>query len=129
MFSVHVSMVEIYMERIIDLIDPSKDNLRIHEKQGKGVYLQDVSEIYIESESQSYDLMRLGNSNRTVSATNMNAESSRSHSLFILTVTQNNTSDLSCKVGKLYLVDLAGSEKISKTGAEGQTLEEAKKIN
>ena len=59
----------------------------------------------------------------------MNAESSRSHSLFILTVTQNNTADLSCKVGRLYLVDLAGSEKISKTGAAGQTLEEAKMIN
>ena len=59
----------------------------------------------------------------------MNAESSRSHSIFILTVTQNNTADLSCKVGKLYLVDLAGSERIAKTGAEGQTLDEAKSIN
>ena len=73
--------------------------------------------------------MRLGNSNRAISATNMNAESSRSHSIFILTVTQNNTADLSCKVGKLYLVDLAGSERISKTGAEGTTLDEAKSIN
>ena len=129
MFSVHVSMVEIYNEKIKDLIDPSKDNLRIHEKQGKGVYLNDVSEIYIESENQIYDLMRLGNSNRAISATNMNAESSRSHSIFILTITQNNTADLSCKVGKLYLVDLAGSERIAKTGAEGQTLDEAKSIN
>ena len=129
MFSVHVSMVEIYNERIKDLIDPSKDNVRIHEKSGKGVYLQDVSEIYIEGEQQIYDLMRLGNTNRAVSATNMNAESSRSHSIFILTVTQNNTADLSCKVGKLYLVDLAGSERIAKTGAEGQTLDEAKSIN
>lgn len=91
MFSVHVSMVEIYNERIKDLIDPSKDNLRIHEKQGKGVYLQDVSESYIESENQIYDLMRLGNKNRSTAATNMNAESSRSHSIFILTITQNNT--------------------------------------
>jgi kinesin family member 5 len=60
--------------------------------------------------------MKLGNSNRSISATLMNAESSRSHSIFILTVTQNNLEDLSCKTGKLYLVDLAGSEKISKTG-------------
>jgi len=59
----------------------------------------------------------------------MNAESSRSHSIFILTVTQNNTADLSCKVGKLYLVDLAGSERISKTGVQGQALDEAKSIN
>jgi len=73
--------------------------------------------------------MQLGNQNRSTAATNMNAESSRSHSIFILTVTQNNTVDLSCKVGKLYLVDLAGSERIAKTGAEGQTLDEAKSIN
>lgn len=128
-FTVHVSMVEIYNERIKDLIDPTKDNLRIHEKAGKGVYLQDVQQEHINCESQIYDLMRLGNANRAVGATNMNAESSRSHSIFILTVTQNNTRDLSCKVGKLYLVDLAGSERISKTGAEGQTLDEAKSIN
>ena len=128
-FSVKVSMVEIYMEKIRDLIDPSKDNLRVHEDKQKGVYLQDVSEKYIADENEVYDLMKLGNSNRSISATLMNAESSRSHSIFILTITQNNTEDLSCKTGKLYLVDLAGSEKISKTGAEGQTLEEAKTIN
>lgn len=128
-FNVTVSMVEIYNERIKDLLDPTKDNLRIHEKAGKGVYLQDVTENYIDSEDQVYQIMRHGNDNRAVASTNMNSESSRSHSIFILTVTQNNTADLSCKVGKLYLVDLAGSERISKTGAEGQTLDEAKSIN
>ena len=128
-FTVKVSMVEIYMEKIKDLINPSKDNLRIHEEKGKGVYMQDVEEVYISQESEVYDLMKLGNENRSTASTLMNAESSRSHSLFILTVTQNNTQDLSCKVGRLYLVDLAGSERISKTGADGQTLEEAKMIN
>ena len=73
--------------------------------------------------------MRLGTSNRSVAATLMNAEQSRSHSIFILTVTQSNLEDMSCKTGKLYLVDLAGSEKVDKTGATGQTLEEAKNIN
>jgi kinesin family member 5 len=73
--------------------------------------------------------MRQGNQNRSIAATNMNAESSRSHSIFIMTVTQNNLDDLSQKTGQLYLVDLAGSEKISKTGAAGQVLEEAKMIN
>ena len=128
-FNVTVSMVEIYNKRIKDLLDPTKDNLRIHEKAGKGVYLQDVTENYIDSEDQVYQIMRHGNDNRAVASTNMNSESSRSHSIFILTVTQNNTADLSCKIGKLYLVDLAGSERISKTGAEGQTLDEAKSIN
>ena len=59
----------------------------------------------------------------------MNERSSRSHMLFILTISQNNTEDLSAKSGKLYLVDLAGSEKVGKTGAEGKVLDEAKKIN
>jgi len=128
-FTVKLSMVEIYMEKIRDLINPSKDNLKIHEEKGKGVYMADIEERYIAEEGEVYDLMKLGNSNRSISATLMNAESSRSHSIFILTVTQNNTQDLSCKTGQLYLVDLAGSEKISKTGAAGQTLEEAKMIN
>jgi kinesin family protein 5 len=63
--------------------------------------------------------MRKGNGNRSVAATMMNAESSRSHSLFVLTITMSNTDDNSCKTGKLFLVDLAGSEKIQKTGAAG----------
>ena len=86
-FTVKVSMVEIYMERIRDLIDPTKDNLRIHEEKGKGVYMQDIEEIFISEEKQVYELMKLGNQNRSVASTLMNAESSRSHSLFILTVT------------------------------------------
>ena len=71
-FNVTVSMVEIYNERIKDLLDPAKDNLRIHEKPGKGVYLQDVTENYIESEDQVYQIMRHGNDNRAVASTNMN---------------------------------------------------------
>ena len=67
--------------------------------------------------------------NRAIAATNMNERSSRSHMIFILSISQNNTVDLTAKTGKLYLVDLAGSEKITKTGAEGKTLDEAKKIN
>ena len=63
--------------------------------------------------------MKMGNKNRAVTATNMNAESSRSHSMFVITIDMTNNEDLSRKTGKLYLVDLAGSEKISKTGAAG----------
>lgn len=59
----------------------------------------------------------------------MNAESSRSHSIFVIGIHQRNTETGSQKSGNLYLVDLAGSEKVGKTGASGQTLEEAKKIN
>jgi kinesin family member 5 len=59
----------------------------------------------------------------------MNAESSRSHSIFVININQRNTETGTQKNGSLFLVDLAGSEKIGKTGATGQTLEEAKKIN
>jgi kinesin family protein 5 len=66
---------------------------------------------------------------RTYHVTDMNAESSRSHSIFLITIQQRNTESGAQKTGNLYLVDLAGSEKVGKTGASGQTLEEAKKIN
>ena len=66
---------------------------------------------------------------RAVTATLMNAESSRSHSMFVITIDMTNNEDLSRKTGKLYMVDLAGSEKISKTGAAGTTLTEAQNIN
>jgi kinesin family protein 5 len=76
-----------------------------------------------------YEVMKRGGNSRIVAYTNMNAESSRSHSIFVITVNQKNLNDGSVKSGKLSLVDLAGSEKVGKTGASGQTLEEAKKIN
>ena len=73
--------------------------------------------------------MRAGSKNRSIAATRMNEKSSRSHSIFLLTVYQKNTSTDAAKMGKLYLCDLAGSEKVGKTNASGQTLEEAKMIN
>lgn len=73
--------------------------------------------------------MTMGNDNRSIGVTDMNAQSSRSHSCFIMTIHQLNNTNFTSKTGKLFLVDLAGSEKISKTGARGQTLEEAKMIN
>ena len=89
-FTVKISMIEIYMEKIKDLIEPSKTNLRVHEEKGKGVYIADVTETYVAEEDEVYDIMKMGNKNRAISATNMNDESSRSHSIFILTITQNN---------------------------------------
>jgi len=128
-FTVRVSIVEIYMEKIRDLICPEKINLKIREDKGRGVYIEDVTESYVSEEKDVYDIMRLGSSNRQVSATNMNEGSSRSHLIFMMSIHQNNLHEMSAKTGKLFLVDLAGSEKIAKTGAEGKTLEEAKKIN
>lgn len=116
-FTVKVSMCEIYNEKIKDLQNPKQNNLRIHEEKGKGIYIEGMTEKFCTCEDDVYGVMKIGNSNRAVTATNMNAESSRSHSMFVLTIQMLNNEDESCKTGKLYLVDLAGSEKISKTGA------------
>jgi hypothetical protein len=120
-------LIEIYMERIRDLFDPSKTDLKIREDKSKGIWIENVSEICVGSPQESMDLLRFGQSNRSTAATLMNAESSRSHSIFIVSLIQKSESDT--KESKLYLVDLAGSEKVRKTGAEGQVLEEAKMIN
>jgi kinesin family member 5 len=100
------------------------------------VYVKDLLEIYVSSVDDVFEAMRRGQSSRAVNTTDMNAESSRSHSIFVLQIFQKDTTTGSVKSGKLSLVDLAGSEKIGKTGnvalkpgATGQTLEEAKKIN
>ncbi|KAI9762895.1 MAG: Kinesin heavy chain [Geoglossum simile] len=128
-YTVRVSYMEIYMERIRDLLAPQNDNLPVHEEKNRGVYVKGLLEIYVSSIQEVYEVMRRGGAARAVAATNMNQESSRSHSIFVITITQKNVETGSAKSGQLFLVDLAGSEKVGKTGASGQTLEEAKKIN
>ena len=128
-FMVKVSMIEIYQEKIRDLIETDKINLNVREDPTKGIFIEDISEHYVGSPDEVIDIMKVGTNNRAQACTNMNEHSSRSHSIFIMTVSQNNRKDGVAKTGKLYLVDLAGSEKISKTGATGHTLEEAKIIN
>ena len=128
-YQVKVSMIEIYMERVKDLINPSAQNLKIRELKGKGVYIENVTEVYVADEGEVYQLLFQGNQNRSISATDMNDQSSRSHSCFIVTVQQSNLRTFSSKTGQLYLVDLAGSERIEKTGATGKLLEEANTIN
>ncbi|KAI7865229.1 kinesin heavy chain [Mucor mucedo] len=128
-FTVKVAYMEIYMEKVRDLLVPANDNLAIHEDKVKGVYVKGIKEVYVSDTDQVYEVMRIGGDNRVVASTNMNAESSRSHSIVLVTITQKNLDTGAAKSGKLYLVDLAGSEKVGKTGASGQTLEEAKKIN
>lgn len=128
-FTVKVSFMEIYMEKIRDLLNPSSDNLPIHEDKVRGVYVKDLLEAFVSSADEVFEIMQQGLKARVVSSTSMNDESSRSHALFNVTVSQKNLDSGIIKNGKLALVDLAGSEKVAKTGATGQTLEEAKKIN
>ncbi|KAM0718748.1 hypothetical protein Q7P37_005819 [Cladosporium fusiforme] len=128
-FTVKVSYMEIYMEKIRDLLVPQNDNLPVHEDKARGVYVKGLHEFYVGSVGEVYQVLERGGAARAVAATNMNQESSRSHSIFVIEVAQKNVESGSAKSGRLFLVDLAGSEKVGKTGASGQTLEEAKKIN
>ncbi|EME46421.1 hypothetical protein DOTSEDRAFT_148636 [Dothistroma septosporum NZE10] len=128
-FTVKVSYMEIYMEKIRDLLVPQNDNLPVHEDKQRGVYVKGLGEFYVGSVEEVYHVLERGGQARAVASTNMNQESSRSHSIFVIEVTQKNVETGSARSGRLFLVDLAGSEKVGKTGASGQTLEEAKKIN
>ena len=105
------------------------ESLKIKEDPDRGIYVQDLTQVICKTVPDLQRLLDAGCKNRKVGETAMNKDSSRSHSIFIMTIHQNNTQDFSAQTGKLYLVDLAGSEKISKTGATGQTLDEAKTIN
>lgn len=127
-FKVTCSFLEIYKEVIKDLLNPKGVNLKVRETPTRGVWVESLSETEVRSHLEVLRLLHQGEEHRAVASTNMNAVSSRSHSLFILTVTQK-TRDGAIKIGKLNLADLAGSEKVGKTGASGETLEEAKKIN
>merc|ERR1719340_199051 len=128
-FHIKVSYFEIYMDKIRDLLDPSKVNLAVHEDKNKSVYVKGATERFVSSPEEVLEVIEEGKSNRHVAVTNMNEHSSRSHSVFLINVKQENMENQKKLSGKLYLVDLAGSEKVSKTGAEGSVLDEAKNIN
>merc|ERR1719340_445072 len=128
-FHIKVSYFEIYLDKVRDLLDPSKVNLAVHEDKDKVVYVKGATERFVSSPEEVFEVIEEGKSNRHVAVTNMNEHSSRSHSIFLINVKQENLENQKKLSGKLYLVDLAGSEKVSKTGAEGAVLDEAKNIN
>ncbi len=128
-FHIKVSYFEIYMDKIRDLLDPSKVNLAVHEDKNHSVYVKGATERFVSSPEEVLEVIEEGKSNRHIAVTNMNEHSSRSHSVFLINVKQENLENQKKLSGKLYLVDLAGSEKVSKTGAEGTILDEAKNIN
>ncbi|GAB9468066.1 Kinesin-related protein 3 [Globisporangium polare] len=128
-FIVRVSYIEIYLEKIRDLLEPTLNNLSVRESRERGVWIAGATEVCCASADEMMSVMRLGGANRVISSTRMNNDSSRSHSVFITTIEQRNVATGSTRSGKLFLVDLAGSEKIGKTHAKGQTLKEAQHIN
>ncbi|XP_067220113.1 kinesin-like protein KIF1A isoform X2 [Chanodichthys erythropterus] len=133
-YSVEVSYMEIYCERVRDLLNPkNKGNLRVREHPLMGPYVEDLSKLAVTSYNDIQDLMDSGNKARTVAATNMNETSSRSHAVFNIIFTQKRhdgeTENTSEKVSKISLVDLAGSERADSTGAKGTRLKEGANIN
>ncbi|XP_015132589.1 kinesin-like protein KIF1A isoform X21 [Gallus gallus] len=133
-YSVEVSYMEIYCERVRDLLNPkNKGNLRVREHPLMGPYVEDLSKLAVTSYNDIQDLMDSGNKARTVAATNMNETSSRSHAVFNIIFTQKRhdaeTDITTEKVSKISLVDLAGSERADSTGAKGTRLKEGANIN
>ena len=129
MFTVSVSYFEIYCEKLRDLLNPQQDNMTIRETKDSSCSIPELTEVFCGSYDNVMQVIETGKAHRASAPTLMNAESSRSHSIVTILVTQKNEVAGFNRKGKLYLVDLAGSEKVSKTGATGSRLEEAKNIN
>ncbi|XP_055627412.1 kinesin-like protein unc-104 isoform X4 [Toxorhynchites rutilus septentrionalis] len=133
-YSVEVSYMEIYCERVRDLLNPkNKGNLKVREHPLLGPYVEDLSKLAVTSYQDIHDLIDEGNKARTVAATNMNETSSRSHAVFTIFFTQKRVDKMTSleteKVSKISLVDLAGSERADSTGAKGTRLKEGANIN
>ncbi|XP_027000941.2 kinesin-like protein KIF3B [Tachysurus fulvidraco] len=132
-YLVRASYLEIYQEEVRDLLAKDQSRrLELKERPDTGVYVKDLSSFVTKSDREIEHVMNVGNQNRSVGSTNMNEHSSRSHAIFVITI---ECSELGLdgenhiRVGKLNLVDLAGSERQAKTGAQGERLKEATKIN
>ncbi|XP_073985612.1 kinesin heavy chain 73 isoform X1 [Rhodnius prolixus] len=134
-YKVEVSYMEIYNEKVHDLLDPkpNKQSLKVREHAVLGPYVDGLSLLAVSSFQDIDNLMAEGNKSRTVAATNMNCESSRSHAVFSVVLTQtlvDTGSGVSGeRVSRMSLVDLAGSERAAKTGAVGDRLKEGSNIN
>lgn len=132
-FLVRVSYLEIYNEEIRDLLSKdTKQNLQLKEHPEWGIYVKALSIHTMHSVAECENIMAIGLRNRSVGYTLLNKDSSRSHAIFTIKMEISTTDDTGkdwLRAGKLNLVDLAGSERPSKTGATGQRLKEASKIN
>ena len=127
-YQIKFSIIQVYKEIVYDLLSGEK-NLKIKESPSRGIFVEGLQEFYIDNMEEFLRLLELSQEQRIVSGTKLNSQSSRSHTIFMLEITSTNKIKNLTKKGCLNLVDLAGTEKVKKTGAVGETLEEAKKIN
>ena len=128
-FIVRMSFFEIYRERVFDLLASTRACLRVRESPDKGIYVEGLVECVVTSAADVLELIASGNKIRSTASTNMNAYSSRSHCMLMVSVERRFLDTGRIGHGKFYLVDLAGSESINRTGATGLTLQEGKDIN
>ena len=137
-FTAYVSFMEIYNGRGYDLLDPAHESkgaenmvprVSMFEDQDGNVHLRNLSMHGVRSEEEALNLLFLGDTNRAISETAMNTNSSRSHCIFTITLEARPVGSETIRRSKLHLVDLAGSERVHKTGSVGQTLKEAGCIN
>jgi len=130
-YKVEVSYMEIYNEKVRDLLNPSDKTLKVREHAATGPYVDGLVKTAVQSSKEIHDIIEEGGKSRTIAATNMNSESSRSHAVFTVLLTQETEHGTMKgeKVSRLSLVDLAGSERASKTGAAGSRLKEGSNIN
>lgn len=130
-FAVKVSYVEIYNEKIRDLLDTTRQkcNLQVRQDKVKGVYVEGVTEEFADSGEVALAIMDKGSKMRATASTGMNDTSSRSHSVLQVSVIQDDHAAEVEVSSRMTLIDLAGSETVKKTGAQGAQMEEAKAIN
>jgi len=130
-YLVTCSYLEIYNEQIMDLLEPVSASLQVREDLKKGVYVEGLKEEIVENSEETIELLRKGAINRHVGSTNMNLESSRSHSLFTMSIERKVVTNgtIHVRTSKFHFVDLAGSERQQKTAAVGERLKEAGNIN
>ena len=131
--SVTCSFFEVYNESVNDLLDLNMKNLEVRESISQGVYIQNLTSRECKSESEMVELLKSGQQARITASTNLNEQSSRSHTVFRFNIqtTQKNDSNgqISVRTSQMNLVDLAGSEGVSKTGSEGIRFREGSNIN
>lgn len=133
-YKTQVSYLEIYNERVRDLLGPQSVGhaLRVREHRVHGPYVENLSQHGVNNYEDIHECITRGNMERTTASTNMNDTSSRSHAIFTITFVQAGFCGdglPSETVSKIHLVDLAGSERANATGATGQRLKEGAHIN
>mmetsp|Transcript_28212 Transcript_28212/g.55504 ORF Transcript_28212/g.55504 Transcript_28212/m.55504 type:complete len:445 (-) Transcript_28212:459-1793(-) len=134
-YRVMVSYMEIYNEQVRDLLSDKSEALKVREDPHHGFYVEFLTSEEVKNYEEMEKYMAIGESHRTVAATSMNAESSRSHSIFrinfekVSTIKGKHENVVDITASEINLVDLAGSERSDKTGATGQRLAEANNIN